>query len=132
MHPGIEIRITTPAGIVIQCDSDFAHYSTIFRGTPVGEWITLLRHFDGSAVLDEGDARFAAAPELPQLPPTLTFEIRAVELEDTDVPDDARQLMHDAVDAGLWPDVQAAEPGDDDAAAGGVRGGDVGGPGGDR
>lgn len=88
MHPGIELRISTPAGVVVQCDSDFAHYSTMFRGVPPGEWYTLLQHVEGQAVLDEGQAVLdddAVA--------LLKIELRAVELEDAEVPDDARELL---------------------------------------
>lgn len=159
MHPGIELRITTPAGVIVQCDSDWAHFSTIFRGTPLGEWLVLVRQIPGVPVLDEGQFLVEAGA-----PPALTVEIRAVELEDApDVPDDARQLMHDAVDVGLaaeaydnsglckcprapscWATAFGPESicehcrmwcagHDDGAASGGVRGGAVeGGPGGDR
>lgn len=88
MHPGIELRITTPAGVVVECDSDFAHFSTLFRGKEVGEWITLLRHLEGSPLLDDG-----LVPEVGELPAVLTVEIRAVQLADVEVPDDAGELL---------------------------------------
>lgn len=101
MHPGIELRITTPAGVVVQCDSDFAHYSTTFRGVPPGQWYTLLRHLGGSPpLLDDG-----LVPAVAELAAVLTIEIRAIELEDADVPDDPGELFDDE---GQADDEQAA------------------------
>jgi hypothetical protein len=91
MHPGIEIRISTPAGVILQCDSDFAHDSTLFRGVQPGEWHTVLRHLhitaEGQPMLDDG-----LVPDVAQLPASLVIEFRPVELPDIECPDDLAGL----------------------------------------
>lgn len=74
MHPGIEIRLTTPAGVIVCCDSDFAHYAAIFGGAQLGQWVTIAQQFLA------GDGAAAARP-------TFTVEVRAVELADAVVDD---------------------------------------------
>lgn len=114
MHRGIEIRITTPAGVIFQCDSDFAHDTTVFHGTPVGEWRTVLSHVDvagGAPLLDDsGAAAAAGAREL------LRFELRAVELPDVEVPDDAGELL-ELEDLYGPPDANCPDPAPDMPAA---------------
>lgn len=106
MHPGIELRITTPAGVVVQCDSDFAHYSTTFRGVPPGQWYTLVEHFEGHPVLDEGQGADLPLVGGAPLVSLVKVELRAIELEDAEVPDDARELLgrpDNAEQAAGWP-----------------------------
>jgi len=71
-HPGIELRVTLPVGVVIQGESDWLHYAARFGGHAEGEWVPLLSHAG------------------------VTIELRAVTLEDApDVPDDISALDGD-------------------------------------
>ena len=75
-HPGIEVRVSLPAGVVIQGDSDWLHFQAIFGGKAIGEWFPVL------AELDAGGRQAGAV-----------IELRAVELDDpAEAPDDLSAL----------------------------------------
>lgn len=73
-HPGIRIRVSTPAGVVLEGDSDFLHYAARWsHGIAGGTWHEVLRHLvDGKQLIK--------------------VELMPVDLEDTVVPDDLSAL----------------------------------------
>lgn len=76
-HPGIRLRVTTPAGVVLEGDSDFLHYAAAWaHGIAEGEWQKVIEHGQDGV-------------------PLLVIELMPVTLEDTIVPDDLSALGDD-------------------------------------
>lgn len=69
-HPGIRLRVSMPAGVVLEGDSDFLYYAASWTyGVPDNEWHKVIEHQQDGVAL-------------------LTIELMPVMLEDADVPDD--------------------------------------------
>jgi hypothetical protein len=74
-HPGIRLKVETPAGVVLEGDSDFLHFAARWsHGIAEGEWQEVLQHMvDGQFLIK--------------------LYIQPVMLEDApDVPDDLSEL----------------------------------------
>jgi len=79
-HPGIRLRISTPAGVAIEGDSDWLHYQARWvHDISTGQWHAVAAHCD------------------PDGTPLFTVELMLVTLDDPPaIPDDPGALGDDS------------------------------------
>lgn len=71
-HPGIRLRVETPAGVVLEGDSDWLHYAARYtHEIAEGEWHEVLQHqADGQTLIKLmiQPVMIEDAPEVPDDP----------------------------------------------------------------